>query len=875
MFYSADYCSIPYQSDDGNKLPSKLPQWLDLPKGLNRNKNSTIPGDFLMLAEGSEVEGPIPRLVIPKQGNGDFNLDNFSVCLMSTDMQTQNGLLNFCMRGDAQLLMSQNDWGLFSFVQHFTLHDTMARGFVRPFCLAYLSQDRNKLIHFQDRLSYEFSRVVSHYKVGNFLMFFRDMLHTLSDLQYTREKHLESMETGVPLVYDNDDDIAYTQTVQSFIGTDDLPSNCSYKPQESSSIEGETTMSFKDFPLAPEVVSSTKTKRSGDGILDKKESGELPFHISNKQPQAHLPEMPDCILPKANGLQKELSDRNSLNSTPSKIVKDPRVQLKEFDDAIKEVREILTMVSNLLEKHHVEVREQFSPKADEKLGETPLDSKNFNMAQHLQHTSQTKHGDPANIEPSWIKWTYAEDSYKPKFRKSLRVKIQKKLRSFELLTEPTFDGYGLLHSLYRYFDRTHLTLAMELDDIKDLDPPEGLLTIGRVVYLNFLANFEKSSSACHESDGIKDSNEDVNSGTPVNVLVKEWMSEKTVIGFHACSSYGTSDAEVGHLYKSMEKEEQGQESTTIKNEIKNPPIISKPQDQSSEQVFPNRPTCLDLSLTDVDEKTSETCNKKVQPAEKASVVSFADHISSFSSSKRIGSGILKLFRTHPSQAVDMIYSLLIGRTLIIYTSVRTNEVEVRDIVTALWLFVPGHFSVLPWATKSISTQDLVRLKLVGMLKGEEHFVPLHSHNSVSIFDVNKKKFLGPSYKSGILFEVASKRTIYSDESSFVAYLHSVLFHLANKSFLYFHGFCMSEGNNDKESSQNLSSSWSKRNRKFEDFVAFSKSFLKVSDNDACIVMYLSKVVKDQLRGRMIPVEDGIQLSLNQIPYWPTKAQPAL
>ena len=38
-----------------------------------------------------------------------------------------------------------------------------------------------------------------------------------------------------------------------------------------------------------------------------------------------------------------------------------------------------------------------------------------------------------------------------------------------------------------------------------------------------------------------------------------------MVGFHACSSYGTSDAEVGHLYKSMEKEEHGQASTTIKN----------------------------------------------------------------------------------------------------------------------------------------------------------------------------------------------------------------------------------------------------------------------------------------------------------------------
>lgn len=166
------------------------------------------------------------------------------------------------------------------------------------------------------------------------------------------EKHLESMETGVPLVYDNDDEVTYSQAVQTFIGADDLPSDCSCKPQESSTIEGETAMSFKISPLSPEMACSTKTKRSGDGILEKKESGELPFCTSNKQPQAHLPEAPDCILPKANGLQKELSDKNSLNSTPSKIVKDPKVQLKEFDDAIKEVREILTMVSNLVSRNY-------------------------------------------------------------------------------------------------------------------------------------------------------------------------------------------------------------------------------------------------------------------------------------------------------------------------------------------------------------------------------------------------------------------------------------------------------------------------------------------------------------------------------------------
>ena len=165
------------------------------------------------------------------------------------------------------------------------------------------------------------------------------------------EKHLESMETGVPLVYDNDDDIAYIQSAQSLNMTDHVPSNCSCKSQESSTTEGETTTSFKNSSLTPKTSSSIKTK-CGDGISEKKESSEIPFHPSNKMSPSHLPEVPECILPKANGFQKDLSGKNSLNSTPSKVVKDPKVQLKEFDDAIKEVREILTMVSNLVSMNH-------------------------------------------------------------------------------------------------------------------------------------------------------------------------------------------------------------------------------------------------------------------------------------------------------------------------------------------------------------------------------------------------------------------------------------------------------------------------------------------------------------------------------------------
>ena len=71
-------------------------------------------------------------------------------------------------------------------VHHFTLYDSQARGFVRPFCMSYVSPHHDKVMSLYRQLTTEFSRASHLFKYGSRLLFMKDMTHYLSDLQYTR-----------------------------------------------------------------------------------------------------------------------------------------------------------------------------------------------------------------------------------------------------------------------------------------------------------------------------------------------------------------------------------------------------------------------------------------------------------------------------------------------------------------------------------------------------------------------------------------------------------------------------------------------------------------------------------------------------------------
>ncbi|XP_029432034.1 guanine nucleotide exchange protein SMCR8 [Rhinatrema bivittatum] len=151
--------------------------------------------DFILISEFSEQVGPQPLLTIPDDHKvyGTFDLNYFSLRIMSVDYQASfvghppgsaYPKLNFVE--DSKVVLGDSKEGAFAYVHHLTLYDLEARGFVRPFCMAYISTDEHKIMLQFQELSLEFSKASECLKTGNRKAFANELEKKLKDLNYTR-----------------------------------------------------------------------------------------------------------------------------------------------------------------------------------------------------------------------------------------------------------------------------------------------------------------------------------------------------------------------------------------------------------------------------------------------------------------------------------------------------------------------------------------------------------------------------------------------------------------------------------------------------------------------------------------------------------------
>lgn len=150
--------------------------------------------DFILISEFSEQVGPQPLLTIPDETKAcsSFDLNHFSLRIMSVDYQTTfagpascgHPKLNFVE--DSKVVLGDSREGAYAYVHHLTLYDLEARGFVRPFCMAYVSSEEEKMMHCFRQLSAEFSKASECLKTGNRKNFANEVDKKLSDLEYTR-----------------------------------------------------------------------------------------------------------------------------------------------------------------------------------------------------------------------------------------------------------------------------------------------------------------------------------------------------------------------------------------------------------------------------------------------------------------------------------------------------------------------------------------------------------------------------------------------------------------------------------------------------------------------------------------------------------------
>lgn len=178
--------------------PLNLPQGLDIqptiaPPTFRPWGSSSANEDIVVLAEFSEIEGPMPLLSIPQLPSLQIDLNEFVVKVLSTDYLNTSG--EFRVYEDTQLVQQDLTPGVHVYVHYFTLYDVRARGFVRPMCLSYISADHQKLLYYFSHLKQKFTAATEFLKMSNFTWFSKEMEGLIRDLEYTKDRFIHSQRT--------------------------------------------------------------------------------------------------------------------------------------------------------------------------------------------------------------------------------------------------------------------------------------------------------------------------------------------------------------------------------------------------------------------------------------------------------------------------------------------------------------------------------------------------------------------------------------------------------------------------------------------------------------------------------------------------------
>lgn len=152
--------------------------------------------DFILLAECSELHGPSPLFTIPRSEPSDVDLNLLCLHILSADFQGLCTNLGAPTK-NTQLLMPDVLSHVHAAVNHFTIFDVEARGFVRPLCLAYVTSDKFKLIELSEELFKNLAQAAEYIQLSNCKIATQEIDTLILDSQFKEtddENFLDSVE---------------------------------------------------------------------------------------------------------------------------------------------------------------------------------------------------------------------------------------------------------------------------------------------------------------------------------------------------------------------------------------------------------------------------------------------------------------------------------------------------------------------------------------------------------------------------------------------------------------------------------------------------------------------------------------------------------
>ncbi|XP_028842372.1 guanine nucleotide exchange protein smcr8a [Denticeps clupeoides] len=810
MIGSPDVVALTKEDDFGEVYPdpSVLPEDFSVPlfaHAANANpwtktSYAKFSKDFILISEFSEQVGPQPLLTIPEDPKvcGTFDLNYFSLRIMSVDYQasfvghppgSSYPKLNFVE--DSKVVLGDSKEGAFAYVHHLTLYDLEARGFVRPFCMAYISADERKIMQQFQELSSKFSRASECLKSGNRKAFANELQKKLKDLEYTRsvvhkETELQKMNNGCYSTQAIEKANELANVEKSIYEHKDLLRQITSYPnrkrqdveclQPESEAPAKATGSDVAFPFNH----SDAEHNPADGDVSDPRPSYTPQLIKAKSAK--------CFDKRLKTLE-ELCELASFHQTMDQLKSIEKsfrgdlcyIYTSQIDQILLGKQKITNFLfesdwGNGEPAKHFEVAGLIPhldlPQAPDGSGEpTSLETcTSFGDSVHIKLELESVDG-PAESSPSDLTQETSEDAADIETKGSFSSD-----KSIETLGAVSPSN---LHS--------HLDVMGRRGTSDECSGTENGIFFDRSTVSSANAPYEKSSAQPGAFSLLdNDSTVDV------------YHTETLVKVDTACCM-----GQEGFIFEEPEPVHQRCGETVVKQEplsLLYGDLALQVDFAGGEAAHEHSPSAVlsfpntlseDVARMNVEESSDTTSYMSISTSsDRAPSPLGHGNPVTVKQKKKAGQSALKFIRQYPF-AQQAIFCLLSGRTLVV---LGVDEGTVRKLVNALSIFVPnlGRYAeqVQPWLCCPFQLTDLQRWKLIGLQRiasptGSSMLYSLSRYSRyIGILDADNKTLRCPTYKGTLIGHIADHRTQIKRGSTYYHHVQNMLTQLTAKAFLY-------------------------------------------------------------------------------------------
>ncbi|XP_022347207.1 guanine nucleotide exchange protein SMCR8 [Enhydra lutris kenyoni] len=806
--------------------------------------------DFILISEFSEQVGPQPLLTIPNDTKvfGTFDLNYFSLRIMSVDYQASfvghppgsaYPKLNFVE--DSKVVLGDSKEGAFAYVHHLTLYDLEARGFVRPFCMAYISADQHKIMQQFQELSTEFSKASECLKTGNRKAFAGELEKKLKDLDYTRT--VLHTETEIQKKA-NDKGFYSSQAIEkanelasvekSIIEHQDLLKQIRSYPHRK--LKGSAP-----YPGESEHTQDQASQAATTSNLDESADTDLYTCRPAYTPKLIKAKSTKCFDKKLKTLE-ELCDTEYFTQTLAQLSHIEHMfrgdlcylLTSQIDRALLKQQHI----TNFLFEDFVEVDDRVAEKLESapprpgpgrppsrSLEECPIpqvlisvgsykssvESVPIKMEQELgdEEYKEVEVTKMSSLDPQ-ENLDYLDMDMKGSISSGESIEVLGTEKSAAVL--PKSDSQASLTvplspQVVRSKAVSHRTISEDSIEVLSTCPSEALIPDD--FKASYPSAINEEESYANDSDGAIHFRASV---SPPELGEAEEGSLETPpsqIDTSCCIGKESDSLQVplsppahtpleqdGVVSIPPQRYRQKDQGFHVDFAVEN---ASPSRDDSSEgfpadELDPDRLLASrDVSKTSLDACSDTASNMSSVTSTSSDRTPASAHSSGSSSErhkKRAGQNALKFIRQYPF-AHPAIYSLLSGRTLVVLGE---DEAIVRKLVTALSIFVPNHSRyakpVKHWVSSPLHITDFQKWKLIGLQRVASpagttslHALSRYSRYT-SVLDLDNKALRCPLYRGALVPRLADHRTQIKRGSTYYLHVQTVLTELCSKAFLY-------------------------------------------------------------------------------------------